>query len=374
MKIVNNVLIFLLVVLTQNVLPANAAPPRDLLAHGAGERFWIAIVSANSDKTNPGDKTEIRIRATGGSDWKALAQIARRVVSLANYGPELVAVLDNGDWMLIGEGRTSTGQSLPAGGKMIAVANDRETVWAIGLVPGGLAATRPVITQPASTSPATTPAASRFVLFSLDRSDWIPQAEIPDDLLPNEQTPVSMAIVDGRPLLAVKGDSGGESDAIRLHRLSEKNIWVDAASLELNFKANQFKLLSDPNRMILWAADQSGPGQIWFGPWTESKIATLKISEPIPQGSDRAIAIAFERIRLLFIKEGKVFEQAYDLQGNAAGPVVELTVPPARIEPIIHPWINWSIMVILTFVIISTLRRRKAGKAAGKSEENRPEE
>ncbi len=183
----------------------------NLLAHGSGNNFWMAHVLLTPAQSPP-EHTRIDFRSAEG-EWQPLIDLPTRVTGLANSGSQLAVLLDDGEWKLLSEdGTGATGQPLPGGAKMLALANDGETLWAIGTAPP-LPGTAPAATtQSASISTATQPAAmpssgnlprARVAIYTLGANGWrvADGQALPADV--HADAPLSLAIIDHIPWLAV---------------------------------------------------------------------------------------------------------------------------------------------------------------------------
>lgn len=355
-------------------LAAPAAVTRaDLLAEGADERLWTAQIVVNADKNLPGRRTIVRVRGAGESErWRQVAEIAAPGRSLTHRGAELIVLLENGDWRFVGESGVRSGNRLPGDEPVLAIAGDGETLWAVGLAvdEARVTATAPsatrAATQPATAAltqlerptPATTtaPATRPRMLYRLDRGEWTPVALLPTRLLPPSDAPLAMTVTSDRPLIAARMADG----AIRTVQLADGNAWLDRGTLRPPFDARQVELLRYRGRATLWAAGETGGGVVYeleSGAWNGP--IELKTHEPLEPGTDRTLAAAFGRLRLLYAGgDQKLNEQAFNDDGSAEGPPTQGQIEAAPPDPRITQFVQLSVMVLLMFVMLSTLRRR----------------
>jgi uncharacterized RDD family membrane protein YckC len=353
-----------------------------LLAEGADERLWTAQVVTNADKNLPGQRTIIRSRGAGESErWRQVAEIAAPAQSLTHRGGELVALFQGGDWRFVNDSGVRSGDRLPGNQPVLAIAGDGNNLWAVGLAPPQVATTtaatsaatrpatttttpadaveRPTAPAPVSTT-STSPSRVPLVLYRLERGAWAPVVPLPTRLLPqgelrNEPTALRMTIVEGRPLLAGLMEAGG----IRTVQLTEGSAWLERGTVAAPFPVERFELLTFRGRPALWATSTSGAGVVythgdrWEGP-TE-----LRTQSPLGLDVDRAPAVAFGRLRLLYAGgDGKLFEQSFDAEGRADAAPTQGQVQPQPPDPRIAQFVQLGMMVLLMFVMLGTLRRR----------------
>src|SRR3954447_14523383 len=93
--------------------PAAHAALRDLQAHGADKRLWLARSENGAGAAaGAGAKSEITtlfIRDKAEAKWKRLDPIESRIVGLANRGAQLAILLPGGDWRLTNDKGFSSG-------------------------------------------------------------------------------------------------------------------------------------------------------------------------------------------------------------------------------------------------------------------------
>lgn len=366
-------------------LAAPAAVTRaDLLAEGADERLWTAQVVRNGIDQSPGLRTIVRVRGAGESErWRQVAEIAAAATSVTHRGGELVVLLDNGDWRFVSESGIRSGNRLPGNESVLAIAGEGQTLWAVGLAADDAfaattattasapsqsatqtttataAATQlerpaPPTTSAAATAPAT--ALRSRMLYRLDRGEWVAVAQLPTRLLPPSDAPLAMSVGGGYPVLASPMADG----SIRTVQLADGNAWLDRGTIRPPVDLRQFNLLRYRGHTTLWAAGETGGGVLyeldggaWNGP------IELQTDAPLAHGTDRSLAAAFGRLRLLYAGgDHKLNEQTFTPDGATDGPPTEGQVQAAAPDPRVAQFIQLGVMVLLMFVMLSTLRRR----------------
>src|SRR4030095_13993422 len=94
----------------------------NLLSHGTGDTYWIAQVFPRRANEKLSEYTVIRGRQVGGdARWLEVARVQARVISIANRGNEVVALLDGGDWMIIWTGGSSMGRAPDDGARLVTL-------------------------------------------------------------------------------------------------------------------------------------------------------------------------------------------------------------------------------------------------------------
>ena len=101
---------------------AQSLKPRDVLADGTRDIFWVARVGP-ATLGRAGEQTTIYVRRGNGDPWAVLLRqpIPTRAVSLTSRENELAVLLDNGQWMLVyPDGTEYSTAALPSGSMMVA--------------------------------------------------------------------------------------------------------------------------------------------------------------------------------------------------------------------------------------------------------------
>ncbi len=209
--------------------PTHAQPGHDVLAHCSGDRAWYAHVEKSNSigavETPVSDEqTELFVRQNGpGEQWHELPELSGRAIALASRQSQLAVLMNDGQWFTVWAEGSATGQPLPADGRIKTIAGDGENLWAIGSVPGGIAAAdAAVMRETASTVPTTTTvevppkdlsavltSPAKLVMFNQVNGRWAAVSELPGDAVIASQDDLSLAVVAGIPLVSFRDTSGG---------------------------------------------------------------------------------------------------------------------------------------------------------------------
>ncbi len=329
------------------IVSSASAASRGLLAHGSPEMYWVARID---QLDSSGMQSTIQARPIGGdARWTRIAQIGSRVVSLANRGTQLAALLDSGDWMMLWDGGNSTGVLPRDGAKLLLLAGDGDTLWAIASAGGG---SRPATA--AATQPATTMSAETRLLYRLDRGQWTRLSELPDSA--QQARLLSLAVFDREPTLAALSADG----QIRsFNWMVADDTWEAARSIRADANAVSMKLLSGLSRPVLWLADKNGDSVIflrdteWSGP---TKLA-------LPNDAHGAAAydavVAGQNIRLLALIKDRVNEYSFSADGALRGRT-EVPAPAVPPEERQFHWLSALAAAMLMIVLLNSIRHRIA--------------
>lgn len=344
-------------------LTAAQTKPADVVAHGDDERFWVARVAPPS-ATLGSPQTTVYYRLVGQDDnWQLLAQIPARVVGLASRGTQPAALLDDGTWMLLySDGAPFTAGPLPAPARMIALAGGSNAWWAVGAVPGGMAAvqtqpatgpaTRAAQSAVATSQPASTrPAVTRLVLFTLTANDWKPVAELPD--IPASAPAASVALINESPYVAWLDSAG----ALRVAHLAGGAWTVDPAPDESG-QVLQFKVLPHATMPRLWVERRSGPDFVYtFGPRPPAPLQLTPVGGSAP--SSRTVAFFSGAIRMVADVQGKLVEQDFAADtGKPQGTPAALKVPQMGPMSRLQSLQVIVVSVALAIAVFGSLRQR----------------
>lgn len=372
--------------------PARAVTTRqDLVAHGSGERYWLARVTPDDARGGAAGplKTHVYVRAVGESRWTQVTQVESRVVAMAHRGTQLALLLAEGDWLLVSEQAVVTGRPVPGGGQIVDLASDRDTLLA--LVRFRLPSTRPAASpqtpltpslqspgarSTASAAAGAAPAApgpARVALFALGEGGWVERADVGPGVV-GPWADVSMAVVGPSVYVASRGTDGRGDPVWRVARPGTDGGWTDAGAVAppgAPAEIATFKLLGGGPVPVLWTLRKDGGYSLqWFGP----QGAPTQVVPPPPRAEPAvsAAAIAIERVRVLYGTDGMIFERSFDPMGPApgAGPEAAPATAPAVADPrIILParpigpgvtrWVQPLLTVALIFTVIASLRRRQ---------------
>ena len=348
------------------LLGAEIKPP-DVLAHGDEEQFWVGQVTPLP--TVPKSvQTTVYDRVVGQDDkWEALARMPARVVELASRGSQPAALLDDGTWMLLyNDSPPFTAGPLPTPARMIALAGGRDAWWAVGVVPGGMAA---VATQP-TTGPATRPAqaaatqaaptrpvGTRLVLFSLTANDWKPVAEIPDP--PAAVPAASVALINDSPYIAFLDATG----TLRVAHLNG-GAWVRDARLDNLRDVAQFKMLPQSTLPRLWVERQTGPDLLYaFGPRPPPPIQLAPVAGSSP--ASRTVAFFSGAVRMVAEVQGKIVEQDFAADsGKTVGPAAALKLPQVGPMSRLQSLQLIVVTVALVIAVLGSFRQRMTMRGA----------
>jgi uncharacterized RDD family membrane protein YckC len=332
------------------LLISTGAQGAELLVHGNEQAMWIAVVS-EAPRGEKGVRTRIRMKAFGGENvWRELRPMNGRVVSLASRGQALAALLDTGDWLLTFPNGESIGPALPTQQKILYLASEKETVYAIA--PAGrdrVASSEPSVT----TAPASAPAdKAGLELFKFETSKWERVASLPGDL-PETDRRLRLAVIGGKPLLAVTGKGG----VIRVLQLGDAGEWVDRGSIAGKTEPTFFDILNVDSRPAIWVSDATAASQVSF--WMGSEFAPpteLTIKKPLDAGSLRDAIYAKGNIREIVLSDIKLFEQCYRPDGSPSSDLTELSAPKNPVSP--GPNLPTTLlMVALAVLILASMRR-----------------
>ena len=339
------------------------AQSRDLLAHGSGERLWLAQIVETGDEQTPGERTILRTRqiGTGDTQWVELARISGRVDALANRHNDVVAKLGQ-RWLIIWRGAGTSGPPLPDGRRLLALASDETTLWALG---GSVDAPAPEMTQEsaegleaAPSRPLQRPGVSspqkRPSLFLLDRGRWSWKADLPTDVAADDVTldSIALGVIKTRPMLAIR-----QADQhVATLELAADGSWIDRGTIE-PVEPGPIKVLAAGSQPALWAAGSGGAGSVYLLGERWSAPAPLQVGQPVREPDGRALAAVGANLRFFFIDNDRVHEQSFGLDGQPIGEVAELSFPHAPAAPPSH-WPTVALMAALMFILFGTIRRR----------------
>ena len=355
-----------------------ASPRRDVLVHAAGRYsdkspIWIAMVEAAA-KDSQTEKTIVLAReGIGEKKWQQFSDTPARAVGLTSHGTELVVMLagkpsDRRGWAWFSE-RFSYGPPLPAGMRLLTMAGDVKTLYALGapaIAPAG--PTRPATAatalrgDAAAAAPATRP--SQPTLYVLDGDTWKPfAAHWPKEAAGAEDL-ASLHVIDGAPHLAAPAGEG----VVRVYRLSTNPAaaWVQTDEVKVDIEPRFVKLLNADERPALWVQTDA-VGGLWS---RKHPFAKLQFSGVLPKPEEVDVTVASD-VRLFFRREGKPYEMHFNWDGSASGPATVLDWTRPRTDPTIN-WITTAFMTVLAVLLVSTLLRRRS--MTKEDERGEPEE
>lgn len=331
------------------LLWGDAALADDLLAQGTDEMFWVARVVPAGPTSAPGEHTLIRGRAVGAeAGWVTVARPASRVVALANRGTELAALFESGDWMLLWQGGRALGALPDDGAKLLMLASGPDSIWSIA---GGGRATASTTSITPATEPSGAAPHGELGLYKLERGKWLRQSWLPADVTAADAGRISMTVAGSVPLIAIL-QFGGSIRTLRW----EQNRWVEIPPVGA-LEVRQIELISNGGRPILWAAADTGAGRLHFLAAEWSAPRALEMKDAPRAGEPRTIAIAANNIRLLFIRDRRIFEQTFDPHGAALREATPLPAAPAVPDTTPNRIITLAAAIMLMIVVLGSLRR-----------------
>jgi len=320
--------------------------------------LWMAQVLPDSTGAAGASVTAIRLRPPSAEGWADVVRLPGRVASLASRGSQLAVLQESGDWLLVWQGGTALGQPLPAKGKILELAGDSDSLWAIGLITGQLPASRPTTATTAATSapavelePATTQStAPRTLLFRLSPTGWT--AVGPIDVPAGAD--VAMAAMRDHVYTAIK--LPGKPTAI-----------YDGTSPMLrvnNPNASRFTLLPSDGSMLFWTAKDTDAGEM------------IRLTAGLPGGTlvnptglqstaDRTVEISTGRLRLFFMQviDGKqaVMEQKYDSKSlQLIDTPTALVFPQPHVESKFQNIFSAVVLAAMVFAMIASFQHRRS--------------
>lgn len=360
---------FLLLATASAVLRAAQTTPHSVVAHANEQQFWVA----RTDPINA-EFTRVYYRKLGQDDrWLPLVRVQSPVDQMAAQGPIAALLLKDNSWALLyGDGGgVVSGGALPGAARMIALAGSGKGWWAVGIVPGGMAAVPPPttapassptraatapaqpatrsVTQPAATAPALPPA---LVLFQLVANAWVPVSELPGGV--PEVARVALRVFDEVPYVALL-----DKDAVAVRHL-DHGRWVEDLSAGGLPQVAAFDLLGDGLVPRLWVQQQAGPDLLFA--LDGGKSAPLKLEPPanIP-AKDRTIALFGRGIRMIGLADGKLVEQRFSADtGLPDGKPAELALPDVSGLMDLHALHTFIAITALMMVLLGWFRQQAA--------------
>jgi len=364
---------------------APPAPYRPLLfAYGSSQNYWVANVEQYREGARQRYKTLVRGQTLPAGDWRDMGVVYGHAAALANLQGELAVLLDDGAWKRVGEAGITTGPTVPGSGQVLAWGSADGGLYAVRAIEGGKEAVAPRptdTTQPAtapSTQPATRPAPPApnvattttkpattrpltLVLLRYDRGQWVGVADLPPELT---GATLSLAGVGDKPLLAASAEPG----VIRT-LVWDDDRWQDLGEIRPAIKVANFGAVSAGHLTAVWAVDAEGGMNLFVKREGEAWSMLKSFALPkAPAGAQRAIAAAGEEFRVVFLKDGKFWEQRYEASGSARGSVAEMPMPlPNRPDPLIRIIQTFVLLGMVLVILITFYRRRAATR--GKDDE-----
>jgi uncharacterized RDD family membrane protein YckC len=319
-------------------------PPRDLLALGGEQAYWVVEVAPVQREDGTALETRLRMRQLGAAErWRRLNPMTARAVALAERGTELALLLENGQWLLVwSEGSRRGASAIP--GRGIALAGDAVALWALSVLP----------------PEEETVGGGRLGLHELERGQWVERSVLQLENVPAPQD-VAFSVAGGAATVVVASDAGGEL-VLRTFRWSAEDDWREASPVTPTQRPVMIGLVRSVHGLLLWSAGASGPGETryWREGWGEPTALASGADERVVEAhGGRALTEAARVVRLLFVHEGEVLEQRLEADGSATDAPAELTLPRPAPEPTVRYWINMLVLAVLVLVMVATIRRRR---------------
>jgi hypothetical protein len=302
---------------------------------------------------------------------------------LASVQGVAAVLLDDGAWRRVGS-TFATGPNVPGSGPVLGWGASPTALYAIRAVEGGVRAvpspSSEAATQPSTqattqattraaadtvpqvtTAPATTrPAVPTLMLY--DRGQWVGLADLPQSAA---GVSGSLTVVGDVPVFAYQRGRAIETLAWADSR------WQDWGQVQAGTSIGQFGLLGLPAGAAVWVVDLGGAIRLFFrdeaGKWGQAQGFALPAD--VAPDAQRSVTFAGEEIRLILAKDGKFWEQDYDLAGNPKGAKTELPAPAKPATPR-GLWV-FQLIVLggMVLLLLVTYYRRKAAANSGNAEQ-----
>ena len=322
---------------------ANVAT-RDLLAQGGEDHFWIARV-VSSSPSSPYETTELLYREDFGGPWTQLRTVASRVVSLASDQSELLLALDDGQWMIADDNDIRLGPPPPGDGKIIAIANEQKSIWA-------------VVTDDGPPTPPSTAPTERWLVYPFVAGAWVQPQKLPD-IGASELQSLSLAVVNQLPMIAWRQDNG----AIQISGLTAAGKWSDPVTLRPPPGSADFKLLSAQGNAVLWTSsppgspDESFGGELHEGDDFSKTVALALPGSAPPAGGTQTLAFFKERWRWLSVTGMDFYERDFEQDGRPAPMEMPGEAPSEPIVPL-DPYLGGAGLVVVIAAAAAIAQRR----------------
>ncbi|MGE5608839.1 MAG: hypothetical protein ACM359_06275 [Bacillota bacterium] len=357
-----------LVVLLIGVLAARtmATERSDVLAHAMGRAdskgadISIALIESENGSA---DKTTVLHREVyRDTHWRDLGLVPARVIALTDNGNELVLLLQNGSWVWFSypaeptsSFRFSYGPALPAGAKVVALAGDSKSLWALGNRPESP-------NRDGAQPPTTQPVGLR--VFRLSGGDWDerpaswPEASCPRQLL-------SMQVIADEPHVAVWTPG---TSSIRIYKLGkDAQEWSKVGEMLLEQTPRRMKLLTIERSPAVWCQGENTLGQIWMhGRWVP-----LASTEAQPEPNKLDVTVAGDQIRVLYRRQKGLVEQRYTTSGARDGEPTPVVYTSQR-SVTMSNWLGTAVMALVAMLIAGSLLRKR-GSVSEEDQQSRDE-
>ncbi len=373
--VVRNVLFVLILCLTatlvngQSTGPATTAPSVHSRVHIASSAsdYWLAVTRP-TDKPDAPAASVVYVREQGAERFSVVARLQGRIDAMTRWSGRAVVLLEDGQWLGLWLGNSSNGAPLPGNARIITLAGDEDSLWAIGAVPGGLraalASTRP--TTRSTTTPTTTTTSnggldSTPVLFKLQGSDWQPWLELPvaDAVLTpgaislitsGDRVAAAIQTTSGQPTLITTGFVPNVTNELPFNR---------QATIQL-FKGLRGEMLS----LVRTQRDGALVETIaTVDPTSGDSLIDLP-KGVLPPRDPFAIGAAFGYLRIVSLND-QINEQRLSADGNPVGSPEPIDAMRAADE--VPGWSNYfqgTVVAMLIVAIFASMRNRDATREA----------
>jgi uncharacterized RDD family membrane protein YckC len=203
--------------------------------------------------------------------------------------------------------------------------------------------------------PLTLLSTPRNALFKHDRGQWIEVGPPPPPPALAPSSSLSMAMLGSYPAIAFQ-----QADhSIAIWQFAADLAWHPAGVITPDRPLACFKLLGSADSLMLWVAPDRGPGTLYIiGPTWSPPIPLKVVDLSANAATARALALALDRVRLLWFDGDKVYQQVYDKSGTPLGPAT--AIEPAAGQPtiVVPPWFLVALVGLVTMVTLTALRNR----------------
>lgn len=336
--------------------PAADSSPADarVLVHASDGVYWVAQVAAAGEgfdgaplpETTGGGtsaRSAIRMRQLASGDaWMRVGVLFARVTDIAHRGTDAVVLLEDGSWLQVWPGGTSTGPRLPDGAILQHLASDELSLWALGVIP------QATTTQPGGPEE---PRAGTLAVYQLMNGQWQSVGKLPAEI-PADR-PTTLEVFDGRPIVAWLAGPR----RLEFLQFQRDGRWESFDPVTVEYEVATFRLLGRTPIPMLWTAGGTGPGELrarreaWAAP---VKLVAPELSQAARQ---RAIEFFGGNFRLVVWSGGKLQEQSFSTEGAALGGPVDLGRTPAPPSPQGSIW-PMVAMATLAMLLASGIVRR----------------
>jgi uncharacterized RDD family membrane protein YckC len=334
---------------------SDAAGPPALQAHGSDDRLWIARYEPPTGKTAGTDFTTLYVREKADANWRRIEPIGAAVIGMGSRGSQLAILLPGGEWRLTTDSGYASGRAMPGGATPIALGSDATALWAIATVSPSASSTMPTTASTSAsqpTRPTSSPTSTSLVLFRLGAQNWEQQTELPDEIATKDE--LSLGVAGGRPVVAQKVDA----KTIRLFRYTPDKPWETLGEVSSPGAVREFKVLGGSPVPVLWFRPDGSSSRLWIrGP---GGATVAKALSEVPQGVDPAVAYANGAIRLLWVRDGKIYEQRRSIEtGEADGDSQPMPVPSPSLVPLVNRWLTLTVLAAFVVAMFASFNRRR---------------